>query len=192
MSSSQHSSPNPFLKLALDLGPLILFFLIYRYAGIMAATTGFMIITAASLGISWWIERRLHPMPLVTAVVVLVFGGLTLWYDNETFIKLKPTLIYSIFAVLLLGGLAFKRPLLQPLMGNLWRLDSSGWKKLTFRFGIFFLLMAVANEIVWRHFSTNDWVTWKTFGIFPMTLVFGFLQAPLIRRHSLPDEESSG
>ncbi len=190
MSLSPHSPPNPFVKLALDLGPLILFFVIYRYAGIMAATTGFMVITAVSLGISWWIERRLHPMPIVTAVVVLVFGGLTLWFDNATFIKLKPTLIYSIFAILLLGGLIVKRPLLQPLMGNLWRLDSVGWEKLTFRFGIFFFLMAIANEIIWRHFSTDDWVTWKTFGIFPMTLVFGFLQAPLIRRHSLPDEES--
>jgi len=192
MSSSPRTPPNPFVKLALDLGPLILFFAIYRYAGIMAATMAFMVITAASLGIGWWIERRLHPMPIVTAVVVLVFGGLTLWYDNETFIKLKPTLIYSIFAVLLLGGLAFKRPLLQPLMGNLWRLDSAGWQKLTFRFGVFFLLMAVANEIIWRHFSTDDWVTWKTFGIFPATLLFGFMQAPLIQRHSLPDEESSG
>lgn len=190
MSSSPHTPPNPFIKLALDLGPLILFFAIYRYAGIMTATMVFMFITAASLGIGWWIERRLHPMPIVTAVVVLVFGGLTLWYDNETFIKLKPTLIYSIFAVLLLGGLLVKRPLLQPLMGNLWRLDPAGWHKLTFRFGIFFLLMAVANEIIWRHFSTDDWVTWKTFGIFPATLLFGFLQAPLIQRHSLPDEES--
>ncbi|MEZ5647915.1 MAG: septation protein A [Alphaproteobacteria bacterium] len=189
--SQPHKRPHPLVKLGLDLGPLLFFFVIYRFLGIMTATASFMGVTALSLGLSWWIERRLHPMPVITAMVVAIFGGLTLWLDDATFIKLKPTLIYSIFAVILLGGLAFGHPLLQALMGNLWRLDIQGWRRLTLRFGIFFLIMAIANEVIWRNFSLDAWVNWKTFGILPITFIFSALQMPLIQHHTLPEETPS-
>ena len=176
---------NPILKLALDLGPLLLFFFVNARWGIYAATGAFMLATIASLIVTYALIRRIAVMPLVSAIVVMVFGGLTLYLQNEMFIKLKPTIIYALFAVLLLGGLAMGRSLLALVMDSMFQLDDDGWKKLTLRWGLFFLVMAVVNEIVWRSVSTDAWVAFKTFGFLPLTIVFALAQAPLMMRHSI-------
>ena len=128
-------------------------------------------------------------MPLITAVVVGVFGGLTIYLEDDTFIKMKPTIVQVAFGVILLTGLAFGRPFLKNLMGSAWAMDDEGWRKLTFRFGVFFLVMAAINEAVWRTQTTDFWVNFKVFGIIGLTLVFAMSQAPLIGRHQI-DEES--
>jgi intracellular septation protein len=123
-------------------------------------------------------------MPLVAGIVVLVFGGLTVALDDALFIKLKPTIVNGLFAAVLLGGLAFKRPLLEPLFNTVFQLDRQGWVKLTRRWAVFFALMATANETAWRHLSTDDWVTFKVFGLIPATFAFAAAQVGLLRRHS--------
>jgi intracellular septation protein len=134
---------NPILKLVLDLGPLLLFFFAYNRWDIYVATGAFMVATIVSLVVTYVLTRRIAIMPLVSAIVVMVFGGLTLWLQNETFIKVKPTIIYALFAVLLLGGLAFGRSLIAYVLDSMFQLDAEGWKKLTLRWGVFFLVMAV-------------------------------------------------
>jgi intracellular septation protein len=181
---------NPILKLALDLGPLLLFFFAYNRWDIYVATGTFMVATIVSLVVTYVLIRRIAIMPLVSAIVVMVFGGLTLWLQNETFIKVKPTIIYALFAVLLLGGLAFGRSLIAYVLDSMFQLDAEGWKKLTLRWGVFFLVMAVLNEIVWRSFSTDTWVTFKTFGFLPITILFAIAQTPLMMRHSTEKKES--
>jgi intracellular septation protein len=175
---------NPLLKLALDLGPLLLFFFVNGRFGIYAATGSFMVATVVSLIVTYVLIRRIAIMPLVSAIVVMVFGGLTIWFQNETFIKVKPTIIYSLFAILLLGGLAFGRSLIAIVLDSMFSLDADGWKKLTLRWGLFFLVMAVVNEIVWRSVSTDAWVAFKTFGFLPLTVLFALAQTPLMMRHA--------
>src|SRR5512138_660816 len=138
---------NPLLKLALDLGPLLLFFFVNMRWGIYAATGAFMAATIVSLVVTYALVKRIAVMPLVSAIVVMVFGGLTIWLQNDTFIKVKPTIIYALFAVLLLGGLAFGKSLIALVLDSVFQLDAEGWKKLTLRWGLFFVVMAVVNEI---------------------------------------------
>lgn len=191
---------NPVLKLALEFGPLLVFFfanargaqLVQMFPAladlggpIFIATAGFMLATVLALSVSWLLTRTLPMMPLVTSVVVLVFGGLTLWLQDELFIKLKPTIINSLFGFLLLGGLAFFRvSLLRYVFDTAFKIDDAGWIKLTWRWGFFFLAMAVVNEVVWRNFSTDFWVAFKVWGNMPITLVFVLSQMPLIMKHS--------
>ena len=182
---------NPFVKLALELGPLAVFFAVNARFGIFTATGVFMVATLLALVLSYALQRRVAIMPLVSAVVVLVFGGLTLWLQDEVFIKLKPTLVNGFFGVVLLAGLWLKKPLLEILFDGMFRLTEEGWRKLTLRWGVFFLLLAVLNEIVWRNFSTDAWVTFKAFGLMGLTLVFAFAQAPLIARYEKPEPEGS-
>lgn len=196
---------NPLLKLALELGPLLVFFFansrgewlvetIPALAGfgqpIFLATGLFMIATAVSLGVSWVLTRTLPVMPLVSGVVVFVFGALTLWLQDEIFIKMKPTIVNTLFGAVLLGGLWFGRALLGYVFDSAFRLDAEGWRKLTLRWGLFFLFLAVVNEVVWRNFPTDTWVAFKVWGIMPITLIFTMAQMPLIMRHSL--DESTG
>jgi intracellular septation protein len=180
-------APHPLLKLVLEAGPLVVFFVGNAKFGIFAATGAFMVAIVASLVVSWLIERRLPVMPLVTAAFVLVFGGLTLALEDELFIKLKPTIVNLLFAAILFGGLLFGRPLLKPLFAAAFPLTDAGWKVLTLRWAIFFVALAVLNEAVWRSFSTDFWVSFKLFGIMPLTMAFAIAQLPLIRKYALED-----
>jgi len=171
------------LRPLVDYGPLAAFFAVYWLYDLTAATIAIMAATAVALVLALVLERRVPPMPVVTAVIVGVFGGLTLWLQDDTFIKMKPTIVQLIFAAVLLGGLLFKRPLLKPLLGSAWPLDDEGWNKLSFRFGLFFVAMAALNEIVWRTQSTDFWVTFKVFGILALTFVFVASQIYFMRAH---------
>jgi intracellular septation protein len=182
----------PWLKLVLEMGPLVLFFLINRQRGIFDATAVFMVAVVASLLVMRRLTGRLPIMPLVSAVVVLVFGGLTVWLKDDLFIKLKPTIVNTMFGVILLGGLAFGRSLLSIVLDSVFRLTDEGWRKLTFRWALFFFVLAGLNEVVWRTQETEFWVNFKVFGIMPLTLVFALAQMPLIMRHSLEETDDQG
>ena len=190
---------NPFFKLALELGPLVLFFFANAYADrfgvaedrrIFAATAIFIVATLISLAVHYALVRKLPIMPLVSGVVVVVFGGLTLWLDNETFIKLKPTIVNTLFGIVLLGGLALRKPLLALVLDSVFDLTDEGWRKLTFRWALFFFILAALNEIVWRTQTTDTWVSFKVFGIMPLTMAFALAQTPLLMRYEAKRAES--
>ena len=174
---------NPVLKLVLELGPLLLFFAINGFFGIFAATAVFMATSLASIALTFFLTKKLAVMPIVTAGFVLVFGGLTLYLHNETFIKLKVTIINLMFAGILAAGLLLGRSFLKVVMGSVFELTEEGWRKLTLRWVFFFTSVALLNEIVWRNVSTDHWVTFKTFGVLPLTIIFAMAQTPLIQRH---------
>ena len=196
---------NPLLKVALELGPLGVFFFANARGAwiaekipalgdlggpIFVATALFMVAMLISLGVSLALTRRLPIMPFITGIVVLVFGGLTLWLQDETFIKMKPTIVNTLFGSVLLGGLFFGKSLLGYVFDSVFKLNDEGWRKLTFRWGVFFFVLAVLNEIVWRNFSTDTWVSFKVFGIMPLTFAFTLFQLPLLNRTQLqPDDK---
>ena len=200
---------NPLLKLALDMGPLILFFFANsrpalfmpfvgpflpaavagEKAGIFVATAVFMVAILVALAVSYALTRHLPVMALVTAVIVVVFGSLTLVLHDDTFIKMKPTIIYLLFGVLLLGGLWLKKPLLATVFDSVFDLTEEGWRKLTLRWALFFFVLAALNEIVWRTQSTDFWVSFKVFGIMPLTIAFALAQTPLLLRHEVKKAE---
>jgi intracellular septation protein len=180
---------NPFLKLAFDLGPLALFFFANSRYGIFVATSTFMVAVLAALAASYLLTRHLPIMPVVTAIIVLVFGGLTLILHNDLFIKIKPTIIYVLFGAVLLGGLLFGKSFLGVVFDSLFHLTEEGWRKLTLRWALFFLALAVLNEIVWRSTSTDVWVDFKVFGVLPLTLAFGALQYPLLKKYAAEPAE---
>src|SRR6476661_1050941 len=181
---------NPTLKLVLDIGPLILFFAANAKFGIYAATGTFMAAVLIALAVSYVLTKHVAVMPLVTAAIVLVFGGLTLVLHDDLFIKLKPTIIYVLFGGTLLGGLAFDKPLLGMVFDSVFHLREEGWRKLTWRWALFFLALAVLNEIVWRTQTTDFWVSFKVFGVTPLTFVFAALQYPLLMKYdAAPKEE---
>ena len=180
---------NPALKLVLDIGPLVLFFAANARLGIFEATAVFMGAVLIALAVSYALTRHIAIMPVVTAIIVLVFGGLTLVLHDETFIKLKPTIIYVLFGGALLGGLAFNKPLLGIVFDSVFKLTEEGWRKLTWRWAIFFLVLAVLNEIVWRTQTTDFWVAFKLFGVVPLTFIFGALQYPLVNKYSIEKKD---
>ena len=182
---------HPGVKFALELGPLALFFVSYWLFGIFAAT-GVMIASAlVTLGVSYAMLRRVPIMPLVTAVIVTIFGSLTLLYHDETLIKIKPTVLYLLFAAALFTGIALKKPMLKVMFDGALHLTEEGWRKLTWRWAIFFLFLAVLNEVVWRTQTTEHWVTFKSFGFLPLTVLFAVAQAPLMMRHEAKTQEVS-
>jgi len=176
---------NPYLKLALDIGPLLLFFVANSRFGIFAGTAVFMVAIVVALGISYAMTRHWPIMPVVSAVIVLVFGGLTLILHDETFIKVKPTIIYALFAAILGGGLLFGRSFIAVMFDQMFNLTPQGWRILTFRWTLFFAALAVLNEVVWRTQSTDFWVNFKVFGVTPLTMIFAIAQMPLTKRYHL-------
>ena len=148
-----------------------------------------MVAICLYLSVSWILERRLPTLPLVTGIFVLVFGGLTLVLQDELFIKLKPTIVNTLFAVILFGGLCWGKSFLKSLMGSMFAMSERGWQILTFRWALFFIVLAVLNEIVWRNTTTDTWVSFKVFGIMPLTLLFSILQLPTMNRYKLIENE---
>ena len=191
MTKTKRQPLNPLLKLALELGPLVLFFFANQRAGLFMATGLFMAATAVALAVHYALVRHLPIMPIVSGIVVLVFGGLTLVLQDELFIKLKPTIVNCLFGGVLIGGLAFNKPLLPVVFDSVFNLDEDGWRKLTWRWGLFFFFLAVLNEVVWRTQSTDFWVNFKVFATMPITIVFALAQTPLIMRHSLPEKDQT-
>lgn len=179
---------HPGLKFALEMGPLILFFIVNQKFGIFQATAALMVAVPATLAVSYSITRHLPTMPVVTALFVLVFGSLTFFLQDENFIKLKVTLLYALFGSALLGALWFDKLLLPAVFESAFRLDDAGWRKLTWRWALFFFFLAALNEFVRRSFPTDVWVDFKVFGILPLTLLFAFAQIPLMLRHEQKGE----
>lgn len=173
------------IKLLVELGPLVVFFIGNSRFGIFAGTGAFMVATLIALAVSRALLGRIPTMPLVSGFFVIVFGGLTLWLQDDQFIKLKPTIVNGLFAVILFAGLAAGKSLLKVVFGDVFRLTEEGWRQLTFRWGLFFVALAVVNEIVWRFFSTDFWVSFKVFGIMPITMAFAIAQMGLLKRHEM-------
>lgn len=175
-------------KLALELGPLVVFFVVNARVDIFAATAWFMGAMVISLVLSKLIMKRIAIMPLVTGVVVLVFGGLTLYLQDDTFIKMKPTIVNTLFGSVLLGGMLFGQSLLKYVFGEVYKLRERGWWVLTLRWGIFFFVLAILNEVVWRSFDTDTWVAFKVWGIMPLTVIFSMFQLPILNKYAYTPE----
>jgi intracellular septation protein len=177
--------PHPLFKLATELGPLIVFFVANAKYHLFVATGAFMVAVVVAMVASYVVTRHVPMMAIVTAVVVIVFGTLTLVLHDETFIKMKPTIVYTLFAATLAGGLLFGRSFIAIMFDQMFNLTPHGWRVLTFRWALWFLAMAVLNEIVWRSQSTDFWVAFKAFGMVPLTMLFAVTQMPLVKRYHL-------
>jgi len=177
----------PLIKLLVEAGPLVAFFIANWLGGIFWGTGVFMGATAAALAISWGLTRKLAVMPLISAGFVGVFGALTLWLHDETFIKVKVTLINALFGAALLAGLYFGQLFLRLVMGEAIRMTDEGWRKLTLRWGLFFFAMALLNEAIWRTQTTDFWVNFKVFGLLPISIAFALAQAPLMTRYMVEE-----
>lgn len=199
--AAEASTPPPeagkaILKLVLELGPLVLFFALNKWLEgdeqerIVGATLGFVIAVAVAFPLAWRLERKLPVMSLVTALFVGGFGGLTIWLEDKVFVQLKPTVASAFLALVLLGGLAFGKVFLRALLGAAMPMTEAGWRALTIRWSLFFLLVALLNEVVRRTQSWDDWLFFKAWIILPMTFVFTIFQLPLMKRHELVQEES--
>ncbi|RCL02372.1 MAG: intracellular septation protein [Candidatus Tokpelaia sp. JSC189] len=200
IKTTEKTHMSPILNFSLEIGPLLIF-LFVNFRGewlinniplfssfdkaIYPATVIFMTAIVIALIISWWISHKIPVIPMVSGIFVLILGFLTLWLHDDIFIKMKPTFINTFFCLILFGGLFFKKSLLRYVMDSTIKLDSEGWRKLTFRWAFFFLFLAVLNEIIWRNFSNEIWSTFKVFGIMPVTIIFMLMQTPLLIRHTV-------
>src|SRR4051795_2333749 len=179
------NTPHPLFKLATELGPLLVFFVANAKFNLFVATGAFMVAIVAAMIASFMVVRHVPIMALVTGVIVIVFGTLTLMLHDETFIKVKPTIIYGLFAAILGGGLLFGRSFIAIMFNQMFNLTPQGWRILTMRWALFFFGMAILNEIIWRTQSTDFWVNFKVFGVTPLTMVFAIAQMPLTKRYHL-------
>ena len=175
-------------KLFIDIGPLAVFFIFYTRSGLQEAILPLMIATVIAVLVSYVLEKKIPIMPTLGAGIVLIFGGLTIYFNDETFIKMKPTIINAVFAIILYGGIIFKKPLLKYLLGAALKLEEEGWKILTQRWIAFFIALAVLNEVVWRTQTTDLWVNFKVFGILPITFIFTMSQFPLIKKYQIQED----
>jgi intracellular septation protein len=173
-------------KQLLEFAPLVVFFAVNWKFGIFWATGIFMVVTLAVLAYTFFTTGKVAKVPLASAMLVGIFGGLTLYLQDETFIKVKVTLVNLIFAVLLLGGLYFKRSFIKDVMGEAIAMPDAAWRTLSLRWGVFFAALALINEYVWRSYTTDQWVTFKVFGLMGLTLAFALANAPFMARH-MPD-----
>jgi intracellular septation protein len=180
---------SPLLKLALEAGPLLLFFIANLRLGLIPATSILIVSVLLSLTLSYTFTRHLPLLPIITAIAVLIFGGLTLYFNDPIFIKIKPTILNALFGLTLLGGLVFDKPLLPLVFDAVLDIDDEGWRILSFRWGVFFIFLAILNEIVWRTQTEDFWVSFKVFGTMPLSLLFAFLQLPVIMEHSSSDDD---
>ena len=176
-----------FYKLLIDIGPLAVFFIFYSRSGLQASILPFMLATVIAVLFSYILEKKIPIMPTVGAGIVLLFGGLTIYFDNDIFFKMKPTIINVLFAVILYGGILINKPFLKYLLGAALKLEETGWRILTQRWIGFFIALAILNEIVWRTQSTDVWVNFKVFGILPITFIFTMTQFPLIKKYQIED-----
>ena len=190
MSDAPAPKLGQWTKLLIEMGPLVAFFIANWKAGIFWGTGIFMAATAAALTASWVLTRKIAMVPLVSAVFVALFGALTLWLHSELFIKVKVTLINALFGAVLLGGVAMGRSYIKLIMGEAVKLTEEAWRTLSIRWGVFFLVMAALNEVVWRNFSTDAWVNFKVFGLLPITLAFAFANAPYMTKHMIEDDKA--
>ena len=174
-------------KLIIDIGPLAVFFVFYTKNGLQGSILPFMIATVIAVIFSYILEKKIPIMPTVGAIIVLLFGGLTIYFDNETFFKMKPTIINLLFAAILFGGAIIKKHLLKFLLGAALKLEDTGWKILTQRWIAFFIALAILNEIIWRTQSTDIWVNFKVFGILPITFIFTLTQFSTIKKYQIED-----
>ncbi len=179
------TQPHPLFKLATELGPLIIFFVANAKFNLFVATGAFMVAITMAMISSYVVTKHVPMMALVTGVIVLVFGTLTLVLHDETFIKVKPTIIYGLFAAILGGGLLFGRSFIAVMFDQMFNLRPQGWRILTMRWALFFFAMAILNEFIWRTQSTDFWVGFKAFGVLPLTIAFTMTQMPLIKRYHL-------
>jgi len=180
------------LKPTTEYGPIVIFFIAYYTGDLFVATGAIMIATLIALVVSYLFERKIPMMPLVTAIIIGVFGGLTIWLKDETFIKMKPTIIQTLFGLALLTGLAFDKLILKSVLGAIWQLPRAAWRTLTLRFALFFFVMAILNEVIWRTQTTDFWVNFKVFGLMGLTFVFFILQASFVQANlKKPDPTSS-
>ena len=182
---------NQLTKMALEMGPLILFFAVNATTNLMTATAVFVVATIVALATSYAIARTIPVMPLIGGAFVIVFGGLTLYLDDELFIKIKPTIVNMLFAGILFGGLAAGKLFLKLVLESAFKATDEGWRILTWRWAFFFVFLAIVNEIMWRNFSTDTWVAFKVWGIMPITIAFTMSQMPMIMRHTLPEKDGS-
>ena len=174
-------------KLLIDIGPLAVFFVFYIKSDLISAIIPFMIATIIAVLFSYIFEKKIPIMLTVGAVIILVFGGLTIYFNNDVFFKMKPTIINLLFAGILCGGTILNKPLLKYLLGGALKLKDEGWSILTKRWIGFFIALAILNEIVWRTQSTDLWVNFKVFGILPITFIFTLTQFPIIKKFQIED-----
>ncbi len=177
--------PKQMTKVAIDLAPLLVFFGAYMLGGIYWATGALMVAMVVAMVAARLMLGHISPTMIATAALVLGFGAMTLWLHDPSFIKMKPTIINLLFAGMLLGGLALGKLLLKLLLGEALRLTDTGWRLLTWRWALFFVALAILNELIWRNLSETTWASFKVFGILPLTMVFFACQIGLIRRHGL-------
>lgn len=189
-------APSPAFRMLVDFGPLAVFFAVSTFAPgpatfrMLAGTAAFMVAIIVAIGLSWVKTRHISPMLLISAFFVLVFGGLTLWFQNATFIKMKPTVVYLLFTAVLSYGLVTRKPLLQSLLGTAYPgLTERGWRLLTINWAVFFVAAAMLNELVWRIWSPGEdlsvWTGFKVWGMIPLTLIFAMGNVPMLLRHGL-------
>jgi intracellular septation protein len=181
--SSSSGQKHAAIKFVVEIGPLIAFFIAYAKLGIFWATGTIMVATLISLAVSILVFKKISPVPLVTAGIVCIFGGLAFWFNDPRFFYVKPTIINLLFAAVLAAGLFTGRPLIKTLLGDQVHLTDEGWRKLSIRWLVFFVALAGLNEVMWRCFSESTWATFKVFGILPLTMVFAVAQVGLLRRH---------